>query len=100
MFDDIEGDPEKEDETKNLIEKTPMQGPFDKKVFGDDDSVAQLDKQSSVASMKPGEVDRLSMPSGSASNLRRGGSKSRFKSKKSPKSGPGASKTKLSDDII
>ena len=88
MFDDIEGDPEKEDETKNLIEKTPLQGPFDKKmVLGDDDSVAQLDKQSSVASMKPGEVDRLSMPSGSASNLRRGGSKSRFKSKKSPKGG-------------
>ena len=45
MFDDIEGDPEKEDETKNLIEKTPLQGPFDKKmVLGDDDSVAQLDK--------------------------------------------------------
>ena len=33
-----------------------------KNVFGDDDSVAQLDKHSSVASMKPEEVqDRLSV---------------------------------------
>ena len=31
-----------------------------KKVFGDDDSVAQLDKHSSVASMRPDDVDRLS----------------------------------------
>ena len=56
-FDDLEKEAV-DNENRNLIQKDRPSN-F-KKVFGDDDSVAQLDKHSSVASMRPDDVDRLS----------------------------------------
>ena len=56
-FDDLEKEAV-DAENRNLIMKDRPSN-F-KKVFGDDDSVAQLDKHSSVASMRPDDLDRLS----------------------------------------
>ena len=56
-FDDLEKEAVDNDR-KGLLQKDRPSN-F-KKVFGDDDSVAQLDKHSSVASMRPDDIDRIS----------------------------------------